>query len=309
MKTMKIWRLAFAMLAAFSLASCHSSASKEAGEVGLTADSAEQTMYQTYAEAHRLDSIGEHAAAFLLREHTLAAYCPNTMECLQYKGIRCSLENKADSANIYFAQCEKMCDNVIRESLDINAITIKAFILVYTGMENDARDFLQQLRRQHPHETRLEQLYQDFDVIKEAVSISQGLRISQNTLRLVIRGEDSAASDSAEPVRLKLPLDSIVIEMVNNTDITCVTGEWYNIEHRVNGKWETLPIKPRNDGLIYGFDDIGHELAGHASRHFTIHIQPDMYDFEHGREYRIGKEYHVSGEKRPRIAYCYFKTE
>lgn len=130
-----------------------------------------------------------------------------------------------------------------------------------------------------------------------------------DTLRLVIGGEESAVSDSAEPVRLKLPLDSVVIEMVNNTDMTCVTGEWYNIEHRVNGKWETLPIKPRNDGLIYGFDDIGHELAGHASRHFTIHIQPDMYDFEQGREYRIGKEYIVSGEKRPIIVYCYFTTE
>ncbi len=30
----------------------------------------------------------------------------------------------------------------------------------------------------------------------------------------------------------------------------------------------------------------------------TIHIQPDMYDLEHGREYRIGKEYNVSGEKK-----------
>ena len=130
-----------------------------------------------------------------------------------------------------------------------------------------------------------------------------------DTLQLVIRGEESAASNSAAPVRQKLPLDSVVIEMVNSTDMTCVTGEWYTIEHRVNGKWETLPIKPRKDGLIYGFDDIGHELAAHTSRHFTIHIQPDMYDFEQGREYRIGKEYRVSGEKRPNIVYCYFTTD
>ena len=53
-----------------------------------------------------------------------------------------------------------------------------------------------------------------------------------DTLQLVIGGEESAASNSAAPVRLKLPLDSVVIEMVNNTDITCVTGEWYTIEHR-----------------------------------------------------------------------------
>ena len=130
-----------------------------------------------------------------------------------------------------------------------------------------------------------------------------------DTLQLVIRGKESAASNSAAPVRQKLPLDSVVIEMVNSTDMTCVTGEWYTIEHRVNGKWETLPIKPRKDGLTYGFDDIGHELAGHTSRHFTIHILPDMYDFEQGREYRVGKEYRVSGEKRPSIVFCNFITD
>ena len=130
-----------------------------------------------------------------------------------------------------------------------------------------------------------------------------------DTLQLVIGGKESAASDPAAPVRLKLPLDSVVIEMVNSTDMTCVTGEWYTIEHRVNGKWETLPIKPRKDGAVYAFPSIGYELAGHTSRHFTIHIQPDMYDFEQSREYRIGKEYRVSGEKRPSIVYCKFTTD
>lgn len=143
----------------------------------------------------------------------------------------------------------------------------------------------------------------------ERQASSTEVSANADTLRLAIRDVESAASDSAAPVRLKLPLDSIVIEMVNSTDMTCVTGEWYTIEHRVNGKWETLPIKPRKDGLIYGFDDIGHELAAHTSRHFTIHIQPDMYDFEPGREYRIGKEYRVSGEKRSSIVYCYFTTD
>ena len=109
--------------------------------------------------------------------------------------------------------------------------------------------------------------------------------------------------------RIAFMMLAVVIEMVNSTDMTCVTGEWYTIEHRVNGKWETLPIKPRKDGLIYGFDDIGHELAAQTSRHFTIHIQPDMYDFEPGREYRIGKDYNVPGEKRSTIVYCNFITD
>ena len=309
MKTLKIWRLAFAILAAFSLASCHSSASKEAGETGLAADSTEQTMFQNFAEAHRLDSIGEHSAAFLLREHTLASYRPNSMECLQYKGIRCSLENKADSASIYFAQCKKMCDSAIRDSLDINAITIKTFVLVYTGKESEAKDFLQQLRNQHPHEPGLEQLHQDFDVIKEAVSMFQSLRLSQDTLRLFIRGKESAASNSAEPVRLKLPLDSVMVEMVNTTDSICLIGEDYIIEHQAGSKWIPLSVKQREDGAVYAFSAIGYEIAAHASRHFTIHIRPDMYDFEPGREYRIRKEYSINDERKPQYVYGYFKVE
>jgi uncharacterized lipoprotein YehR (DUF1307 family) len=39
MKTMKIWRLAFAMLAAFSLASCHQS--KQGTKAGLQSNSIE----------------------------------------------------------------------------------------------------------------------------------------------------------------------------------------------------------------------------------------------------------------------------
>ena len=143
----------------------------------------------------------------------------------------------------------------------------------------------------------------------ELLSDSVEVATNADTLQLVIGGKESAASNSAAPVSLKLPLDSFVIEMVNSTDMTCVTGEWYTIEHRVNGMWETLPVKPRKDGLIYGFDDIGYELAGHTSRHLTIHIQPDMYDFEPGREYRIGKDYNVPGEKRPNIVYCKFTTD
>ena len=128
-----------------------------------------------------------------------------------------------------------------------------------------------------------------------------------DTLRLVV--SEKAEGDSVVQAKLKLPLDSMIVEMVNNTDCTFLTGEAYIIEHQVNGIWETLPIKPRKDGAVYAFPSIGYELAAHTSCHFTIHIQPDKYDFERGRDYRIGKEYRVSGEKRPGIVYCKFITD
>ena len=128
-----------------------------------------------------------------------------------------------------------------------------------------------------------------------------------DTLRLVV--SEKAEGDSVVQARLKLPLDSIIAEMVNNTDCAYLTGEAYIIEHRVNGKWEVLPIKPRKDGTIYAFPSIGYELVAHTSRHFTIHIQPDMYVFEPGKEYRIGKEYSMSWQEKPQTVYGYFKVK
>ena len=98
----------------------------------------------------------------------------------------------------------------------------------------------------------------------------------------------------------------IVVEMMNNTDYTCMTGEAYTIEQRVNGEWTVLPFKPRKDGAVYASNDIGYELAPHSTRLFTIHVEPDKYDFERGQEYRIVKELFKSKQSNPQSVYCYF---
>ena len=132
---------------------------------------------------------------------------------------------------------------------------------------------------------------------------------SADTLRLVIIDKSLSQTDSFIRRTLKLPLDSIVVEMMNNTDSTCVTGEAYTIEQRVNGEWTVLPFKPRKDGAVYAFNDIGYELAPHSTRQFTIHVEPDKYDFESGREYRIVKELSKSRQSNPQSVYCYFTIE
>ena len=85
-----------------------------------------------------------------------------------------------------------------------------------------------------------------------------------------------------------------------------MTGEAYTIEQRVNDEWTILPIKPRKDGAVYAFNDIGYELAPHSTRLFTIHVEPDKYDFELGKEYRICKEYQMPGQHKPQQVYCTF---
>ena len=47
-------------------------------------------------------------------------------------------------------------------------------------------------------------------------------------------------------------------------------------------------------------------LAPHSIRLFTIHVEPDKYDFERGRKYRICKEYQMPGQHEPQQVYCTF---
>ena len=88
-----------------------------------------------------------------------------------------------------------------------------------------------------------------------------------------------------------------------------ISGEAYTIEQRVNDVWTILPIKPRKDGAVYAFNDIGYELAPHSSRQFSIHVEPDKYDFERGKEFRIAKDFLKSGQSNPQSVYCYFSFE
>ena len=132
---------------------------------------------------------------------------------------------------------------------------------------------------------------------------------SADTLCLVITDKHLSQTDSLIRRTLRLPLDSITVAIVNNTESTCITGEAYTIEQRVNDVWTILHIKPRKDGAVYAFNDIGYELAPHSTRLFTIHVEPDKYDFERGQEYRIVKELFKSKQSNPQSVYCYFTIE
>ena len=113
---------------------------------------------------------------------------------------------------------------------------------------------------------------------------------SADTLRLVITDKHLSQTDSLIRRTLRLPLDSITVKMVNNTESTCITGEAYTIEQRINKEWN-------------------YELAPHSTRLFTIHVDSDKYDFERGQEYRIVKEFFKKGKKVPQSVYCYFSFE
>ena len=112
---------------------------------------------------------------------------------------------------------------------------------------------------------------------------------SAANLRLVITDKHLAQTNSLMRRTLRLPLDSITVEIVNYTESTCITGEAYTIEQQVNDEWTMLPIKPRKDGAVYAFNDIGYELAPHSTRLFTIHVEPDKSKSSSRKERRYRK--------------------
>lgn len=149
----------------------------------------------------------------------------------------------------------------------------------------------------------------DAEQATNSVGARAGSETGQVALRFVISGKHHTQTDSVVQVKLKLPLDSIAVEMVNNTDSTIQMGEDYVIEYRAYGKWEPLPNKKRKDGGIYTFNAIGYELAPRQSRRFTIRSLSNLYYFEHGKEYRIGKDYRLPEQKEPLHAYRYFTLD
>ena len=134
-------------------------------------DSVELKKQEAWESAHRLDSMGNHREALLLRERTLSEYCPNSAECLQYKGLRCYIENKQDSANFYFDKAMRMCDMALHDSLDINMVTIKAFVLAFTNGDRSTQHFLDSLSTRHHDNQALQQLKESTEGIRNVVVI------------------------------------------------------------------------------------------------------------------------------------------
>ena len=158
------------ILFALVLFSCRQSSNQSAPETS-TSDSVELKKQEAWESAHRLDSMGNYREALLLRERTLSEYCPNSAECLQYKGLRCYIENKQDSANFYFDKTTRMCDMALRDSLDINMVTIKAFGFAFTDGDRSTQHFLDSLSTRHHDNQAPQQLKESTEGIRNVVVI------------------------------------------------------------------------------------------------------------------------------------------
>ena len=81
------------------------------------------------------------------------------------------MQNKQDSANFYFDKAMRMCDMALHDSLDINMVTIKAFVLAFTNGDRSTQHFLDSLSTRHHDNQALQQLKESTEGIRNVVVI------------------------------------------------------------------------------------------------------------------------------------------
>lgn len=95
---------------------------------------------------------------------------------------------------------------------------------------------------------------------------------------------------------LKMPVDSIIVEMKNNADDEATFGEYYKIEKYENGKWVDLQYNKRirkileDDDIEMVFNAIGYPVRPHSSRIYSNPTKPYNETLVSGR-YRLLKTF------------------
>ncbi|GFI06819.1 hypothetical protein IMSAGC006_01566 [Muribaculaceae bacterium] len=100
-----------------------------------------------------------------------------------------------------------------------------------------------------------------------------------DSIYLIVKDKDKLSSS-----------DTVKIEIINNKDTICSTGQYYKIEQLVGDHWVAVPLGP---GIFY---DIGYEIQAHNSRKFEIDLNGTKDVLRKGI-YRISKIVKFRGEE------------
>lgn len=96
--------------------------------------------------------------------------------------------------------------------------------------------------------------------------------------------------------QLKMPVDSIVVEMKNNSDKEATYGEWYRLEKKINDKWVRVPYNDKiqrmieNEGVELVFNDIGYVVSPHKEARYVNSTKAYNETITPGR-YRLSKKF------------------
>ena len=97
------------------------------------------------------------------------------------------------------------------------------------------------------------------------------------------------------PDGLKMPVDSIVVEMINTADEEATYGEWFRIEKHEDDRWEKVAYNNRvqkqiDQGCEMVFNSIGYVLPSHQSRTYANPTKAYNENIIPGR-YRLSKTF------------------
>lgn len=95
-----------------------------------------------------------------------------------------------------------------------------------------------------------------------------------------------------------LPVNSVIIEIVNNSDTLCLTGEDNHLERKTDKGWERVPFRSTwrgADGKMYAYSirDIGYGVLPGDTLKLTAPLVSD--DPLKPGEYRIGQKVRFEG--------------
>lgn len=103
---------------------------------------------------------------------------------------------------------------------------------------------------------------------------------------------DGVSLTVIEPDSLRIPVDSIIIEFVNDTDKEILFGEDYLIERDNAGTWTKIRVNPEYIGSDIITHAIGYRLAPHSSCRHTDKTRVYSKAFSPGK-YRLSKSFIV----------------
>lgn len=106
---------------------------------------------------------------------------------------------------------------------------------------------------------------------------------------------DKLKMSVVNPDALKMPVDSIVVEMTNIADEEATYGEWFRIEKYEDGKWEKVAYNDRvqkqiDQGCEMVFNSIGYVLPSHQSKTYANPTEAYNENIIPGR-YRLSKTF------------------
>lgn len=115
------------------------------------------------------------------------------------------------------------------------------------------------------------------------------------------------------PDALKMPVDSIVVEMINNVDEEATYGEWFRIEKYENGRWEKVAYNDRvqkqiDQGCEMVFNDIGYILPSRQSKTYPNPTKAYNENIIPGR-YRLSKTFSYSSYPTEKSDTAYVEFE